>query len=391
MALGSKENAVTLPLFILLYEWFFLQDLSFAWLRKRFLLILGVGFFLVCVMMLFLGQHPLDAILNSYGIRDFNMEQRVLTEFRVVLFYMGLLLFPHPARLNIDHDFSLSLSLLNPPSTLLSLGVLLGLFGLAIMLARRERIVAFSIFWFLGNLVIESSVIGLEIIFEHRTYLPSMLAVLAIVILCDRVLTNRWLQVFVVILVVSLFATWTYQRNQVWQDEITLRHDAVAKSPAKPRALAILANALERQHVYDEAAYYYNETLSLNPKNADEIHFNLGNVLVAQRKFDEAVLHFREAVLLSPNRAVMRLNLSYALALQGREKEAVQELQELLRQHPEEARAHNNLGSLLMNQGKFKEAALHYSEALKLQPNYKQARKNLEIALKRLQKETSRQ
>lgn len=238
---------------------------------------------------------------------------------------------------------------------------------------------------------IESSVIGVEIIFEHRTYLPSMLAVLAIVILCDRVLTNRWLQVFVVILVVSLFATWTYQRNQVWQDEITLRRDAVAKSPAKPRALAILANALERQHVYDEAAYYYNETLSLNPKNADEIHFNLGNVLVAQRKFDEAVLHFREAVLLSPNRAVMRLNLSYALALQGREKEAVQELQELLRQHPEEARAHNNLGSLLMNQGKFKEAALHYSEALKLQPNYKQARKNLEIALKRLQKETSRQ
>jgi tetratricopeptide (TPR) repeat protein len=341
--------------------------------------------------MLFLGQHPLDAILNSYGSRDFNMEQRVLTEFRVVLFYMGLLLFPHPARLNIDHDFSLSLSLLNPPSTLLSLGVLLGLFGLAIMLARRERIVAFSIFWFLGNLVIESSVIGLEIIFEHRTYLPSMLAVLAIVILCDRVLTNRWLQVFVVILVVSLFATWTYQRNQVWQDEITLRRDAVAKSPAKPRALAILANALERQHVYDEAAYYYNETLSLNPKNADEIHFNLGNVLVAQRKFDEAVLHFREAILLSPNRAVMRLNLSYALALQGREKEAVQELQELIRQHPEEARAHNNLGSLLMNQGKFKEAALHYSEALKLQPNYKQARKNLEIALKRLQKETSRQ
>ena len=100
-----------------------------------------------------------------------------------------------------------------------------------------------------------------------------MLAVLAIVILCDRVLSNRWLQVFVVILVVSLFATWTYQRNLVWQDEVTLRRDAVAKSPAKPRALAILANALERQHVYDEAAYYYNETLSLNPKNADEIHF----------------------------------------------------------------------------------------------------------------------
>ena len=107
LALGSKENAATLPLFILLYEWFFLQDLSFSWLRKRFLPILGVGVFLFFVAMIFLGQHPFDAILNSYGSRDFNMGQRVLTEFRVVLFYMGLLLFPHPARLNIDHDFSI--------------------------------------------------------------------------------------------------------------------------------------------------------------------------------------------------------------------------------------------------------------------------------------------
>lgn len=391
LALGSKENAATLPLFILLYEWFFLQDLSVAWLRKRLLPILGVGVFLACVAILFLGQHPFDAILNSYGSRDFDMSQRVLTQFRVVIFYISLLLFPHPARLNIEHDFQLSLSLLHSPPTLLSLVALLGLFGLAVTLAKRERIIAFSIFWFLGNLVIESSVIGLEIIFEHRTYLPSMLAVLALVMVCKRVLTKEWMQVFVAILVVLLFSTWTYQRNMVWKDEVTLRRDAVAKSPYKPRAHAILANALERNHVYDEAAYYYNETLRLKPRNADEVHFNLGNVFIAQRKFNEAVKHFREAVSLSPQTAVMRLNLAYALALQGREREAVQELQELLRQHPEEPRAHNNLGALLMNQGKFKEAAFYFSEALRLKPNYKQARMNLEVALRNLQKETSGQ
>ena len=69
-----------------------------------------------------------------------------------------------------------------------------------------------------------------------------------------------------------------------WKDEITLRRDAVAKSPVKPRAYAILANALERNHIYDEAEYYYKETLSLKPGNADEIHYNLGNVLVAPKK-----------------------------------------------------------------------------------------------------------
>jgi len=388
LALGSKENAATLPFFILLYEWFFFQDLSFVWFRKRILPILGVCVLLVGLAMLFLGPHPFAAIQNAYGGRDFTMAQRVLTEFRVVIYYISLLLFPHPARLNIDHDFQLSLSLFDPPSTVLSLGLLLGLLVFAIKFAKKERVIAFSILWFLGNLVIESSVIGLEIIFEHRTYLPSMLAVLAIVLFCNRVVTKKWQKVFLAILIVVLFSAWTHQRNMVWQDEITLRRDAVAKSPTKPRALAILANALERNHIYDEAAYYYNETLNLKPRNADEIHYNLGNVLIAQRKFDEAVQHFRQAVSLSPKRAVMRLNLAYALVLLGREGEAAQELRELLRLHPEEPRAHNNLGGLLMEQGKFKEASLHFSEALRLKPNYKRARINLEVALKNIQKET---
>jgi Tfp pilus assembly protein PilF len=385
LAIGSKENAATLPFFILLYEWFFFQDLNFTWLRKRFLLILGVLFVLAGIVMLFLGQNPVESILGSYRIRDFNLSQRVLTEFRVVLFYISLLFWPYPGRLNLEHDFQLSMSLLDPPATLISICMLLGLFCLAVLLSKKERILAFSIFWFMGNLVIESSVIGLEIIFEHRTYLPSMLVVLVFVMIGSRVVTQNWIRILAVIMVVFLFATWTYQRNLVWQDEVTLRRDAAAKSPAKPRALAILANALERKQVFDEAEYYYRETLALKPRNVDEIHFNLGNVLVARKKYAEAESHFREAVKLSPERAVMRLNLAYVLTLQGQNAEAYNELQELLKQHPEEPRAHNNLGTLFMKQRKFREAAYHFNEAVRLRPNYRRARENLEIVLQYLQ------
>ncbi len=191
LALGSKENAATLPLFILLYEWFFFQDLNFAWLRKKILPIIGVGFFLAFLTVLFLGLHPFSSIANSYAIRDFTMMQRVLTEFRVVLFYVSLLLFPYPGRLNIDHEFQLSLSLFDPMTTIISLGALLGLSGLAFGLAKRERLLSFCILWFLGNLFIESSVIGLEIIFEHRIYLPSMLAIFAVVLLGNLILPDH--------------------------------------------------------------------------------------------------------------------------------------------------------------------------------------------------------
>jgi tetratricopeptide (TPR) repeat protein len=384
LALGSKENAATLPLFILLYEWFFLQDLSFAWLRKRILPLCGAVFFLFFVVILFWGLQPLSSITSGYGIRDFTMMQRVLTEFRVVLFYISLLLFPHPGRLNIDHEFQLSYSLFDPMTTGLSLAVLLGLLGLAIILAKRERLLSFCIFWFLGNLVIESSVIGLEIIFEHRTYLPSMMAILGAVIVGKRLLHRKWLQLSLALLVIMILSLWTYQRNMVWQDEVTLRYDAVAKAPTKPRALAILANALERNHAYDEAVFYYRKTLSLNPRNADEINYNLGNVFMAQGKIDQAIQHFRAAKSLNPDAAPIRLNLAYALSRQGKNLAAFNELQELIRIHPKEPRAHNNLGILLMKQGRIKEAVFHFSEALRLKPNYKQARVNLEAALARL-------
>jgi Tfp pilus assembly protein PilF len=390
LALGSKEIAATLPLFILLYEWFFFQDLSFVWLQKKILPILGVGLLLIFVIILFLGLHPFSYIANTYGIRDFTLIQRVFTEFRVVLFYISLLLFPYPGRLNIDHEFQLSFSLFDPSITIMSMGLLLGLFGLATFLARKERLISFCILWFLGNLVIESSVIGLEIIFEHRTYLPAMLAIFAAVLLGSRLLPRKWPQISLALLIIVLLSIWTFQRNMTWQDEVTLRRDAVAKSPTKARALAILANALERNHEYVDAAYYYRKTLSLAPRNAAQIHYNLGNVLVAQKKYTEAVQHFSKAVALSPDEVPMRLNLAIALSLQGNDIAASKELQELIRRHPREPRAHNNLGLLLMKQGKTKEAVFHFTKALALKPNFKQARLNLEAARYRLQKEKGR-
>jgi tetratricopeptide (TPR) repeat protein len=326
-----------------------------------------------------------------YNIREFSMGQRLLTESQVVLYYLSLLVFPNPDRLNLDYNFPVALSLLNPTTTLLAISTLIALIAAAAYKAREHRLLSFSILWFLVTLSVESSFIGLALIFEHRTYLPSMLAIFALVIVCSRIPAKGWQRVLVPTLILMLFSTWTFQRNMVWQDEVTLRRDAAVKSPEKSRALAILANALERNHVYDEAEHYYIETLALKPGNEDQIHYNLGNVLVARKKYDEAAKHFRQAVSLSPEIAIMRLNLAYALTLQGSLDEAVRELQELLRRYPGYPRGHNNLGAVLMKQGKFMEAAIHFNEALKLKPDYKQARMNLEAALIKLQREPSSQ
>jgi hypothetical protein len=127
LSLGSKEIAATLPFFILLYEWYFFQDLNWSWLKGRVFLFLGITIIFTAVALVYLGASPVEAILSSYASRDFTLSQRVLTEFRVVLFYISLLLFPHPSRLNLDHDFPLSHSLVDPVTTILSIVAIVGL------------------------------------------------------------------------------------------------------------------------------------------------------------------------------------------------------------------------------------------------------------------------
>jgi len=188
LALLSKEISAMLPVMILGYEFFFLrQARKNSKDRKKLFLMLGGGLLLfAAICLLFLGSNPIAGILNKFNYREFTLSQRLLTETRVVFHYLALLVLPLPSRLNLAYDYPLSTGLMAPPQTLLAIIGLIGLTWLVFALYKRDRLASFAIFWFLGNLLIESSVIALEIIFEHRMYMPSMFLFLAGVAWCYR-------------------------------------------------------------------------------------------------------------------------------------------------------------------------------------------------------------
>jgi hypothetical protein len=163
LAFGSKQNTATLPLFILLYEWYFFQDLRIKISRKQFFLVAALGGTFAFIFYYYLGSSPFERLFfPGYGGRPFTMPQRLLTQPRVVLHYISLLLYPEPSRLNLDYDFPLSYTLFSPATTFFSILVIIGLLGMAIYTAKENRLYSFCILWFLGNLVIESSTIPLE-------------------------------------------------------------------------------------------------------------------------------------------------------------------------------------------------------------------------------------
>jgi len=164
LAAGSKEIAITLPIAIFLYEIYFFQNPSWKWLLKKTPLILALVLFVASVCYIYLGPSLFTLFSTECPTRDFNVLERILTQFRVVVHYMGLLLYPAADRLFLDYNFPISVSMIRPISTLHSFLLIISIFIIAVISAKRERLLSYCVIWFFLTLLLESSFICLELV-----------------------------------------------------------------------------------------------------------------------------------------------------------------------------------------------------------------------------------
>lgn len=377
VALGSKQVAATLPVAVLLYEFAFFADLDRSWWRRHRWTLVGALGVTLAVAAFYLKGDP-ASILKAYAVRDFSLLERLLTQPRVVVFYLSLVVLPLPSRLNLLHRFTTSHSPIDPPATLLAILALLGLLALAPLLASRERLAAFCILWFFLQLALESSVLGLEMAFEHRLYLPMFGAALLAADVIVRAVPGPPARAVVIgALIVALLGVGTIVRNAAWRDRVTFWSDAVSKSPESPRAHNSLGRALADEGRLEEADREFREALRIKPRHT-ESHFNLGLVAYQRGRDAEAIEHYTAALEIDPSYARAHNNLAAALVRQGRHEEAIHHFRETVRLDPYHTRAHFNLALLLEGRERFEEARSHYAAVLRLRPGDAEARARLQ-------------
>lgn len=170
-AMLTKENSIILGYGLLLVELFFFQQINYRSMRRVVMWALGLSVLLFAVGWLY--TNPLK-LFNPYTNRTFTMFERVLTQPRVLFIYLSIIAIPMTSRLSILHDIEVSHSLIDPWTTLPAIvGCVVSVIFL-IMLTRRYRLFAFCGLFFFLNHAVESSILNLELIYEHRNYLPSM-------------------------------------------------------------------------------------------------------------------------------------------------------------------------------------------------------------------------
>lgn len=296
LAFGSKENSVTLPIFIFLYEVCIFRKGDTGFVKKKafYLPVSLIALFLVVIIAgKFKDPESFFSTYYPYRGIDYVIKERFFLAARVFFNYISLFFFPLPSRLNIEHDIRLSRGFFSPPETALAVVGVVVLAAYFLVSIRRRPLLSFLGLWVLVNIAAESLYTAIGVMYEHRTYLPFM----ALSVMLARTVVyagrrwERWYLLPAIIMIIS-FASNTYSRNLVWRDGVTLWTDSVKKSPFSFMARRELGIALLAADRKMEAVEELEKAKKLNPRDP-VIRYYLGAAFFALKEYDKAVDEFR--------------------------------------------------------------------------------------------------
>jgi hypothetical protein len=277
----SKANGFLLPLLALVLEFtIFLNDGEAGRWRRRLRIVLLLPSLLLVGVVFAYGLAP-----SRYAGRDFSLGQRLLTESRILCEYLYELAVPRVMTDGLfNDDIVLSTSLLSPPTTLPALLLIAALPVLAFLLRRRAPAWAAAIGFFLAGHFLESTVLPLELRFEHRNYLPALLLFwpLAWTLFGSGLRPRARLVASVMALLV--FALLTWQRATLWGNPDRQTALWLVQHPRSPRALATTAMALRRAGRPELAAQLLVDARRDAPADT-QLAFNLASALCEANRF----------------------------------------------------------------------------------------------------------
>lgn len=399
LSIGAKENGVVLPVALILVEYLFFQEPERMDVRRKLLILSAVAIFLAVAaglaLLVAFRSDFLAYLTDLYSQRSFTLLQRLLTQPRVLLHYLSLLFLPLPDRLSLIHEIDVSVSLLKPYTTLPSILTILAMIGVPIYWARRFPLVALALLFFFLNHAVEGSFLPLEMMFEHRNYLPTLFLFVPVAAFLIN-LTNRpqshgriasFAPAVLIVAIVFGLGLGTWARNAVWATPKTLWRDVFAKSPNSARANQNIAAQFKEQKDYRKALAMYQRSLELQdpvPQRSRALALtNMANIYIELRNFPMAVRLLRAALNADPDNALARFNLIRPLAELDRMEEASAIAAALLHNGPAHPEYLNIKGFLLYRQGRFDDALSFLRAALHKNPGHFNARINLGMTLSR--------
>jgi len=414
LALGlmAKQMLVTLPLVLLLLDYWPLERFTFGSLKKhnehraKF----GTVSFSGC----FLEKLPLLALSAVASVIVLIVQSKAtLVKSTIAIpfkYRVGNAVLAY-AKYITKMFWPADLGILYPhPETNLALGQVLagGLLLLCISILvvryfRSHRWLAVGWLWYLGTLVpvIGLVQVGLQAMADRYTYVPLIGLFIIIAWGAAELFTKQRYRSIVLaagaVAVLSALAVVTWRQLSYWRDSITLYKHTVAVTTNNDILHYNLGVLLLKEEKIDEAVKHWREAVRIRPEqhtiqkalenllariDAAEKLFNRGNVLAGQGELDEAIACYTKSLQLRPNYAPAHNNLGNALYLKGQFEQALAHYSRAVRYAPNLIDAHYNMAVLLARRGSTDDAIRKYRRVLEIDPNHTKAFEALQALIK---------
>ncbi len=361
LAVLSKQNAVTLPIMILIIEAFFIRDKN----NKPYnsYIFSGTGLMVIAIIgILAFGLLPKE---NN----EITRQVYLITQFKVLLIYLKLWLVPIGQ--NIDHGIIVSKSLgIREISGIL---VYVGLIVTTVITYKKNKLISFGILWFLVTMLVESSLIPIQdVMVEHRLYLPSFgLSLILVVIIFSffKNKRNKYLMPLM-ISILTILLLLTYARNKTWYTWNSIWQNSIEMNPDNVRAISNLGYGYKIQKNNLEALKYYNLALKKDSSHYPT-YLNRGISYFDNQKYKLAISDLSFYLNKYKDRGPPYFFRGVSYGHLGSYNESINDLSEVINIDPTFAAAYKNRGVIYEIKGKLNAAIQDFNSSLELDPTNK--------------------
>ena len=376
VALGVKEEAISIPVMLAVYDLLFNKPGFNKFIKKQAVYIVSASGYL------------LMRLIGTGTIGDYSTERNlattVFTNLKAMVFENLKLIFV-PVNLNIAYEFpeikAIDLNVIP------AIAVIAVLIVVALKAAGSRKWITFAIMWFFVTLLPTQTVVAREeIICEHRLYLAGVsfcifyagfvnnLKVSGFKVL--PVKTSRVLINLSVLVLILIFGFRTYERNRDWQSEICIWEKMAEKFPSSYKAHSNLGNACAEKGIYSKAIEHYEIILKNSPGDS-RVNNNLGNVYYLTGQYDKAAERYRESIKSDPDYNTAYNNLGMVYEKMNLYDSALKVYEELLKVNPDDSGAYSRMGDVYMKKGAYNEAIKMYASSIKIDPDKAVVNNNL--------------
>ncbi len=419
LAVFSSEEAIVLPLLVVLYEFCFNRvkfnkiltrnnnfnnkKIQNILIFKNYIPYFVIALFFIIVRFFVIG---VKGRLEEYLAGNFFFT--MLTMLKVYTYYIYLLIVP--VNLTLFRDVEAVVSIFDF-KVLLSFLILASIIIFALRYYNKNKIIFFAVFWFFITLIPFSNILPLQnFMAERYLYVPSIAFSLLVSYLLITIFNinfrntkksakqisgvpeiqriskhnnyKKFVRYGVVILIVLLLGFYifsTVNRNNDFKDNLTLWSKTVATNPNNSKAHDNLGFTYERSGETEKALEEFEISVRLQPDNFRGLA-NLGVAYAKLGRYNESIGALEKSIMVRKyHKTYDKLGLVYVEL--NKEEKAISQFKEAIKINPRYAKAHNDLATAYGRIGEFDLALLEFNEAIRIDKDYADAHYNLGILL----------